>query len=113
MRAALAAAATLALCGTAAAATVDPVAILMQQSIKKALQADMAKQAPGMKVTTVTCTVSKDASSGTCRANFAFKTLTGYYMLKVVQPSTGRPSYRSTSVHCFVAKSGKALPCSR
>jgi hypothetical protein len=111
VRAALAAAAALALCGTAGAATVDPVAILMQQSIKKALQAKMKTQAPGLKVTTVKCTASKDATTGTCRANFTYKTVKGYYMLKVVQPKKGRPSYSSTSVHCFDSKTGKAVTC--
>jgi hypothetical protein len=111
VHAALAAAAALALCGTAAAATVDPVAILMQQSIKKALQADLNKQVPGMKVTTVKCTASKDATRGTCRANFTYKTVKGYYMLKIVQPKKGRPSYTSTSVHCFDSKTGKTVSC--
>jgi hypothetical protein len=110
IRVAAAAVVSLALCGTAAAA-VDPVAVLMQQSIKKALQANMTKQAPGMKVTTVKCTASKDATRGTCRANFTYKTIRGYYMLKVKQPKTGRPSYTSTSVHCFDAKSGSAVSC--
>jgi hypothetical protein len=97
-------------CGTAAAA-VDPVAVLMQQSLKKALQADLRKQVPGIKVTTVKCKVSKDATKGTCRADFAYKTITGYYTLAVKQPKVGRPSYASTSVHCFDAKSKRAVPC--
>jgi hypothetical protein len=104
-------AALLVCCGTAAAAKVDPVAVLMQQSMKKALQANMNKQVPGMKVTTVKCTASKDATRGTCRANFTYKTLKGYYMLKIKQPKVGKPSYTSTSVHCFAAKSGKAVKC--
>jgi hypothetical protein len=110
IRVAAAALASLALCGSAAAA-LDPVAVLMQQSIKKALQANMNKQVPGMKVTTVKCTVSKDTTKGTCRANFTYKTVRGYYMLKVAQPPKGRPSYTSTSVHCFDAKTGKAVSC--
>jgi hypothetical protein len=101
----------LALCCGPAAAAVDPVAVLMQQSIKKALQANMTKQAPGMKVTTVKCTVNKAATKGTCRANFTYKTVRGYYMLKVTQPKTGKPSYTSTSVHCFDAKTGNAVSC--
>jgi hypothetical protein len=111
MRLAVAAVASLVLCATATAATVDPVAVLMQQSIKKALQANMTKQVPGMKVTTVKCTASRDATSGICRANFTYKTVKGYYVLKVKQPKTGRPSYTSTSVHCFDAKSGAAVKC--
>ena len=102
--------AALALTGSAAAA-VDPVAVLMQASIKKALQANMNKQVPGMKVTTVKCTASKDATRCTCRANFTYKTIRGYYMLSVKQPKTGRPSYTSTSVHCFDAKTGKSVSC--
>jgi hypothetical protein len=98
-------------CSTAAAAKVDPVAVLMQQSIKKALQANMNKQVPGMKVTTLKCTASKDATKGTCRANFTYRTVTGYYMLKVKQPKVGKPSYTSTSVHCFDAKTGNAVSC--
>jgi hypothetical protein len=109
--AAVAATALLLACGSAAAARVDPVAVLMQQSIKKALQANMNKQVPGMKVTTLRCTASQDATKGTCRANFVYKTVKGYYMLKVVQPKVGRPSYTSTSVHCFDAKTGKTVSC--
>jgi hypothetical protein len=111
VRLALIALASLVLCSGTAAAAVDPLAILMQQSIKKALQANMNKQVPGMKVTTVKCTVSKSATKGTCRANFTYKTVRGYYMLKVTQPKTGRPSYTSTSVHCFDAKTGNAVSC--
>jgi hypothetical protein len=111
VRLALIALTSLVLCAGTAAAAVDPLAILMQQSIKKALQANMNKQVPGMKVTTVKCTVSKTATKGTCRANFTYKTVRGYYMLKVTQPKTGRPSYTSTSVHCFDAKTGNAVSC--
>ena len=49
MRLLLAAAVLLALAGgVATAAKVDPVAVLMQQSIKKALQENMKQQAPGL-----------------------------------------------------------------
>jgi hypothetical protein len=98
-------------CGTAAAAKVDPVALLMQQSIKKALQADLKKQVPGLKVTTVKCKVNKTATKGTCRANWKYKTVFGYYSLAVKQPKVGRPSYASTKVRCFNAKTKKAVPC--
>lgn len=111
MRTALVVAVGLALCGTASAATVDPIAIAMQLSIKKALQANMTKQVPGMKVTTVKCTSTNQGRRGTCRANFVYKTVKGFYMLNVKQPATGRPSYRSTSVRCFDARSGKAVSC--
>ncbi len=109
---AVAAASVLTLCGAASAATVNPIALAMQASIKNALQANMNKQVPGLKVTTVRCTPSKDGRRGTCRANFVYRTLKGYYMLNVKQPATGRPSYTSTSVHCFNVKSGKAVSCS-
>lgn len=110
MRALAVAAALLALtCGTASA--VDPVVYLMQASVKKALQADLRKQVAGMKVTTVTCKVSKDATRGTCKANWTYKTVFGYYMLAVKQPKVGRPSYTSTTVKCFDAKTKRAVPC--
>jgi hypothetical protein len=108
----LGAAVLVAFAGTATVAgAADPVAILMQQSVKNALQANMNKQAPGMRITTVTCKVAKDARSGTCRANFTYKTIRGYYMLKVKQPLKGKPSYTSTSVTCFVAKTGAKVAC--
>lgn len=111
IRALAAALVALVLGGTAAAARVDPVAVLMQQSIKQALQADMKKRVPGMRIAKVKCTASRDARKGTCRADFLYKTVKGYYMLKVAQPKTGTPSYRSTSVRCFDAKSGRAVKC--
>jgi hypothetical protein len=97
-------------CGTASAA-VDPVVYLMQASVKKALQADLKKQVPGLKVTTVACKVSKDTTKGTCKASWKYKTVIGYYMLAVKQPKVGRPSYASTTVKCFDAKTKKAVPC--
>jgi hypothetical protein len=111
VRLALAVAAALALCGSAAA-KVDPVAILMQQSIKKALQANLSKQVPGMRVTTVKCTANRAATKGTCRANFTYKTVRGYYVLQVKQPKVGKqPFYSSTSVHCFDARTGATVRC--
>ena len=98
------------LCGTASAA-VDPVVYLMQQSVKKALQADLRKQVPGLKVKTVTCKVAKDATRGTCKATWTYKTVLGYYVLAVKQPKVGRPSYASTTVKCFDAKTKRAVPC--
>ena len=111
MRRLAVAAALLALtCGTASAA-VDPVVYLMQASVKKALQTDLRKQVKGMKVTKVTCKVSKDATRGTCKASWTYKTVIGYYVLAVKQPKVGRPSYRSTTVKCFDAKTKRAVPC--
>ena len=94
------------------AATVDPVALAMQQSIKKALQAKLKAAVPGLKVTTVKCTVTTGGRRGICKASFAYRTIIGYYMLKVRQPPTGRPSYTSTSVACFDAKTRAKISCS-
>jgi hypothetical protein len=112
VRLAVAGLAAIALCCDAAtAATVDPVAIVLQQALKQALQGNLKTQVPGMKVTTVRCKATKSGTKGTCRANFVYKTIRGYYVLKVVHPPGEDVSYTSTSFHCFDRKSGKAVSC--
>lgn len=108
--AALLLAATLA--GSAGAATIDPAAITLQLAIKHQLQLKMNKAVPGMKVKVVTCTVSKNGVNGKCKANFAYKTIRGYYMIAAKQPPKGQVSWSSTSVACFNAKSGVRTKCS-
>jgi hypothetical protein len=100
------------LAGSAGAATVDPAAIALQLAIKHQLQLKLNKAVPGMKVKTVSCTVSKNGVNGKCKATFAYKTIRGYYTIVAKQPPKGQVSWSSTSVVCFNAKSGVRTKCS-
>ena len=103
--------ATVALGGTAGAATVDPAAVALQAAIKHQLQLKLNKAVKGMKVKTVTCTVAKNGRSGKCKASFTYKTLRGYYTVTAKTPPKGQVSWTTTGLHCFVAKSGAAVKC--
>jgi hypothetical protein len=100
-----------ALGGGAGAATVDPAAIALQAAIKHQLQLKLNKAVKGMKVKTVTCKVAKNGRTGTCRANFAYKTIRGYYTVSAKMPPKGQVSWTTTSLHCFAAKTGAKVKC--
>ena len=106
-----AAVATAALGGAATAATVDPAAIALQAAIKHQLQLKLNTSVKGMKVKTVTCKMAKSGRTGTCRANFTYKTIRGYYTVAAKTPPKGQVSWTTTSLHCFVAKSGAKVRC--
>jgi hypothetical protein len=103
--------ATATLGGTAGAATVDPAAVALQAAIKHQLQLKLNQSVKGMKVKTVTCTVAKNGRSGTCKANFTYKTLRGYYTVTAKMPPKGQVYWTTTGLHCFVAKSGAKVKC--
>ena len=94
-------------------AAVDPAAVALAIAIKHELQATMAKRAPGIKITTVKCTVSKSGTTGKCRANFTARAAgkNGYYLIAVKQPPRGQVTWTSTAVVCTDIKSGLRVAC--
>jgi hypothetical protein len=54
--------------------------------------------------------VAKSGRTGTCKANFTYKTIHGYYTVKAKTPPKGQVSWTTTSLHCF-AKSGARVKC--
>ena len=113
----------LTICAAAALATVavaapvsgaaNPVAVTLAIAIKNQLQATMNKRAPGIKITTVTCTVAKSGTTARCKANFTARAAgkNGYYLLAVKSPPKGQITWTSTAVVCTDIKSGLKVHC--
>ena len=105
--------ATVAVAAVPASAATDPASLALAVAIKHELRVTMAKRAPGLKITTVKCTVSKSGTTGRCRANFTARAAgkTGYYVIAVKQPPKGQITWTSTSVVCTDVKSGLRVRC--
>ena len=94
-------------------AAADPAAVALAVAIKHQLQVTMNKRAPGIKITTVTCTVSKSGTTGRCKASFTARAAgkNGYYLLAVKSPPKGQITWTSTAVVCTDIKSGLRVRC--
>jgi hypothetical protein len=106
----LSALAALALASTAAAAA-NPEQLRLQKTLKAAMVKAFQKQAPKLKLTTVSCRLPKSGTVARCTAHFKVSAVKGYYPVKVVLHETGTISWTASSPKCFDAKSGKKLPC--
>lgn len=111
----LAAAATVALAGPAAA-KIDPSAsAVLASALKPAMQTKLKKTVAGLVVTKVTCYVPTTSKliTGPCTARFTvakFK-LDGVYRAKATLDSRSRLTWSTSSVTCTDSRTHKKVAC--
>ncbi|HUK45623.1 MAG TPA: hypothetical protein VLV28_10025 [Gaiellaceae bacterium] len=104
---------TAALALSAAASAMTPAQALAKQ-LKKSMQAYYTKSNPGLKITTVKCTIAKSGKSGHCVAHFtvASQHAEGVFQLQeTIDPTIGSVSTKTVGVSCKDTRTGKKRPC--
>ena len=100
------------LLAASAAAATNPELIHLQTTLKASMVATFKKQAPGLKITTVTCTLPSNGTTAHCKAHFtAGTTVKGYYPVAAKILDTGQLKWTTSAPKCFNAKTGKAIHC--
>ena len=108
---AVAATAALLACASAVAAT---PAQMLAAKLKADMQGYYTKTQPGLKMTTVTCTIAKTGKTARCQAHFAVPKAraVGLFVLAVkIDTSTGGVTTKTLSATCKDAKTGAKLSC--
>lgn len=111
LKAVAAAVGALALVATAGAATPSQ---MLAARMKTNMQAYYAKAYPGLKVTTVACTIAKAGTSANCKAHFSWvkqRALGTFTIVAKIDPSTGTVVPRTTAATCKDSKTGATLSC--
>jgi hypothetical protein len=107
-------AAALVLVAGATAAT-DPAAAQLAKALKANMQKTIGPKVPGIRFTTVTCTLTKDHTKGHCAAHFSRPKdrVVGVYQIAItVNTQTGGVHTRTTSISCKDSKTGAKVICS-
>jgi hypothetical protein len=113
LRAGAAVVAAFALVAAAAAATPSQ---LLAARMKANMQSYYDKAYPGLKITTVTCTIAKARTSAACKARFTWarQRAVGVFTIAAkIDPSTGSVTPRTTGASCKDSKTGAKLVCFR
>jgi hypothetical protein len=101
-----------ALLATSAAAATNPELIRLQKTLKADMVATFKKQAPGLKITTVTCKLPTDGTTAHCTAHFTAGTaVKGYYPVTAKILESGQLKWTAASPKCFSAHTGKRIAC--
>jgi predicted acyltransferase len=103
-------AAVLGLSGAASAAT---PAVALAKQLKTSMQSYYAKGNPGLKITTVTCTIAKDRTSARCHAHFTVvsKHALGVFVVAIQGVGGGNASTKTLSVSCTDSRTGAKRAC--
>ena len=113
LRAGAALVAALALAGTAGAATPSQ---MLAVRMKANMQSCYNKAYPGLKITTVTCTIARARTSAACKARFTWvkqRAVGVFTVAAKINPSTGSVTPRTTGATCNDSKTGAKLVCFR
>jgi hypothetical protein len=108
LRIALTAALALAFAGSASASFSDPT---LAKSLKTQMVKTFKKQAPALKITTVTCTAPTSGVTAKCTAHFTDGSIKGYYPVKATIHDNGKMTWVAQSPKCLNAKTGKYGAC--
>jgi hypothetical protein len=83
--------------------------------LNKTLKADMVKafkkQAPTLRIRTVTCTLPQNGTTAHCKAFFTVTGTKGYYPVTATIHASGKLSWTAQSPKCMNAKTKKYAPC--
>lgn len=115
LRSAAAVSAALALTGAGGAGAATPSQMLATQ-MKARMQTYYNKAYPGLKITTVTCTIARAATSAACKARFTWvkRRAIGLFTIAAkIDPATGSVVPRTTGASCRDSKTGAKLVCFR
>jgi hypothetical protein len=87
---------------------------VLARHLKTSMQASYKKTVPGLRFTTVTCSLAHGAARGSCKASFtlASRGLKGVYTVTAaVDRKTGSVHWTATSVACTDARTGRRVSC--
>ena len=113
MRAGAAVVAALALAGSAGAATPSQ---LLGARMRSNMQSYYDKAYPGLKITTVRCTIVRAGTKAVCKARFSWvrRRAVGVFSIAAkIDPATGTVVPRTTGATCKDSKTGARLVCFR
>lgn len=103
----------LALAASSTAAAASPSALFAKR-LKTSMQSYYDKAIPGLKITTVTCSIPAAGSTGRCRAHFTItaKRAKGVFVIGLtINRSTGNVRTKTLSATCLDSKTGAKLKC--
>jgi hypothetical protein len=100
-----------ALLAPAAGAATNPEQLYLQKTLKAAMVKAFKKQAPGLKLTTVTCKLPSSGTVARCVAHFAAGRVKGYYPVKATLHESGTMSWTTSAPTCFSATTNKRVAC--
>ena len=100
------------LLATSAGAATNPELTHLQNTLKADMVATFKKQAPGLKITTVTCKLPTSGTTAHCTAHFtAGSTVNGYYPVTAKILDSGTLKWTAALPKCFSVKTGKRITC--
>jgi len=98
---------------TPAVAAKDPRLAYLQNTLKADMVKTFKKQAPSLKLTTVTCVIPKSGAVSHCRAFFTVGKTKGYYPVTArLHDLGGKLTGTGRSPKCWVAAKKTYLACS-
>ena len=84
----------------------------LQKTLKADMVATFKKQAPGLKITTVTCKIPADGVTSHCKAYFTAGSRKGYYpVLAKLQDLGGKLRWTAASPRCWNAQKKRYVAC--
>ena len=96
-----------------AAAAKDPRLTYLQNTLKADMVKTFKKQAPSLKLSTVTCVIPKSGATSHCKAFFTVGKTKGYYpVTAVLHDLGGKLTWTARSPKCWVAAKKTYLACS-
>lgn len=96
----------------AAAAATNPEQIRLQKSLKTQIAATFKKQAPKLKLTTVTCKLPSNGVTAHCKARFTYgKTVVVVYPVTATIHESGQLTWVAKSPACTNATTKKKIAC--
>jgi phage host-nuclease inhibitor protein Gam len=106
------AAVLLVLLTASAAAATNPEQIRLQKSLKVQIAATFKKQAPKLKLTTVTCKLPSDGVTAHCKARFTYgTTFVVTYPVTATIHDSGQLTWTAKSPSCTSTKTKKKVAC--
>jgi hypothetical protein len=95
-----------------ALAAVNPNVVYLQKTLKASMVAAFKKQAPGLKILTVTCKLPTNGTKSHCKAHFTAGSVKGYYpVTATLHDLGGKLTWTASKPKCFNAKTGKSISC--
>ena len=97
--------------GAASGAT-DPRVAYLQKTLKANMVTTFKKQAPSLKLTTVSCKLPADGSTAHCKAFFTVSRTKGYYpVTATLHDLGGKLTWTATSPKCWNPAKQKYVSC--
>ena len=97
--------------GAAFGAT-DPRVAYLQKTLKANMVTTFKKQAPSLKLTTVSCKLPADGSTAYCKAFFTVSRTKGYYPVTAkLHELGGKLTWTATSPQCWNPAKKKYVAC--